>query len=62
MWVLVAVTLGQGVMGIVQYQLGVPEVLVVLHVFGAVLLVTAAAGCCSPPAPGGRSGLLSERP
>ena len=42
MWVLVGVTLGQGVLGIVQYQLGVPEVLVVLHVTGAVLLVTAA--------------------
>lgn len=42
MWMLVGVTLGQGVLGIVQYQLGVPEVLVVLHVCGAVLLVTAA--------------------
>jgi cytochrome c oxidase assembly protein subunit 15 len=41
-WVLVGVTVGQGVLGIVQYQLGVPEVLVVLHVCGAVLLVTAA--------------------
>ncbi|WP_111765584.1 COX15/CtaA family protein [Nakamurella deserti] len=42
MWVLVGVTLAQGALGIVQYQLGVPEVLVVLHVTGAVLLVTAA--------------------
>ena len=42
MWILVAVTLAQGVLGVVQYQLGVPEALVVLHVTGAVLLVTAA--------------------
>jgi cytochrome c oxidase assembly protein subunit 15 len=42
LWVLVGVTLAQGLLGIVQYQLGVPEVLVVLHVCGAVLLVTAA--------------------
>ena len=42
-WVLVGVTVGQGLLGIVQYQLGVPEILVVLHVCGAVLLVAAAA-------------------
>ncbi len=42
-WVLVGVTVAQGLVGIVQYTLGVPEVLVVLHVLGAVLLVTAAA-------------------
>ncbi len=43
LWVLVGVTLAQGVLGLVQYQLGVPEALVVLHVTGVVLLVTAAA-------------------
>lgn len=43
MSILVGVTLAQGVLGIVQYQLGVPELLVVLHVSGAVLLVAAAA-------------------
>ena len=43
LWVLVAVTGAQGLIGIVQYNLGVPEVLVVLHVLGAVLLIAAAA-------------------
>ena len=43
LWVLVAVTAGQGLIGLVQYALGVPEVLVVLHVLGAVLLTAAAA-------------------
>jgi cytochrome c oxidase assembly protein subunit 15 len=43
MWVLVAVTACQGLIGVVQYSLGVPETLVVLHVLGAVLLVAAAA-------------------
>ena len=42
--VLVVVTLAQATIGLVQYALGVPEVLVVSHVLGAVLLVTAAAG------------------
>jgi heme a synthase len=41
---LVVVVLGQGVLGAVQYALGVPEVLVSLHVLGAALVtVTAAA-------------------
>lgn len=43
MWVLVALTAGQGLIGIVQYSLGVPEALVVLHVLAAVLLVASAA-------------------
>lgn len=43
-WILVVVTLAQATIGLVQYALGVPEVLVVSHVLGAVLLVTAAAG------------------
>ncbi len=42
-WVLVAVTAGQGLIGLVQYATGVPEALVVAHVLGATLLVAAAA-------------------
>lgn len=41
--VLVAVTAAQGAVGLTQYALGVPEILVLLHVLGAVLLVSAAA-------------------
>ena len=41
--VLVAVVLAQGVLGGVQYAVGVPEVLVVLHVLGAGLVTAAAA-------------------
>ena len=41
-WVLVAVTAGQGLIGLVQFATGVPETLVVLHVLGATLLVAAA--------------------
>ena len=41
--VLVAVTLAQGAVGLVQYALGVPELLVLLHVLGAVCLIAAAA-------------------
>jgi heme a synthase len=40
---LVAVVLAQGVLGGVQYTLGVPEVLVSLHVLGATLVTVAAA-------------------
>lgn len=40
-WLLVAVTAAQGLLGLVQYATGVPEVLVVTHVFGAVLVVLA---------------------
>jgi cytochrome c oxidase assembly protein subunit 15 len=41
--VLVAVVLAQGALGGVQYALGVPEVLVSLHVLGAGLATVAAA-------------------
>ena len=41
--VLIAVTAGQGLIGLVQYATGVPEALVVAHVLGATLLVAAAA-------------------
>ena len=40
---LIAVTAGQGLIGLVQYATGVPEALVVAHVLGATLLVAAAA-------------------
>jgi len=42
-YVLIAVTAAQGLIGLVQYATGVPETLVVAHVFGATLLVAAAA-------------------
>ncbi|HYH30508.1 MAG TPA: COX15/CtaA family protein [Pseudonocardia sp.] len=41
--VLVAVVAAQGLLGAVQYALGVPEVLVSLHVLGAALVTVAAA-------------------
>lgn len=40
---LLAVVLAQGALGAVQYALGVPEVLVALHVLGAALVTVAAA-------------------
>lgn len=42
-WLLVGVTAGQGLIGLVQYATGVPEALVVAHVLGAVLLTATAA-------------------
>lgn len=42
-WVFVGVVLAQGVLGLVQYWLGVPDVLVILHVLGATLVVAAMA-------------------
>ncbi|MDU0290375.1 COX15/CtaA family protein [Saccharothrix longispora] len=42
-WLLVAVVLAQGVLGMVQYWTGVPEVLVSLHVLGAGAVVVATA-------------------
>jgi cytochrome c oxidase assembly protein subunit 15 len=51
--VLVAVVAAQGLLGGVQYALGVPEVLVSLHVLGAALVTVAAAALWSS---------LSERP
>lgn len=43
-WLFVAAVLAQGVLGMVQYFLGVPDVLVILHVLGSVLVVAALAG------------------
>ncbi len=40
---LIAITVAQGTIGLVQYFTGVPEVLVLFHVLGAVCLVSAAA-------------------
>lgn len=42
-WWLVGITVGQGAIGLVQYATGVPEVLVLCHVFGAVCLVASSA-------------------
>lgn len=42
-WVLVAVVLAQGAVGVVQYRLAVPEVLVALHVAGAAAVTVAMA-------------------
>jgi heme A synthase len=41
--VLVVVVCAQGTLGLVQYALGVPELLVSLHVLGAMLVITATA-------------------
>ena len=55
---LIAVVLAQGALGGVQYALGVPEVLVSLHVLGAALVTVAAAalwaGTVERPSPSGR--------
>jgi cytochrome c oxidase assembly protein subunit 15 len=42
-WLFVAALLAQGVLGMVQYFLGVPDVLVILHVLGSTLVVAALA-------------------
>src|SRR5918997_629895 len=52
--VLVAVTLAQGALGGVQYALGVPELLVALHVLGAAVITAAMAwlwAATAEPAP-----------
>jgi cytochrome c oxidase assembly protein subunit 15 len=43
-WTLLGVVAAQGTLGFVQYWAGVPEVLVSLHVLGAVSAVIAMAG------------------
>ena len=48
---LVAAVVAQGVLGGVQYALGVPEVLVSLHVLGAALVTVAAAAVWAATAP-----------
>jgi cytochrome c oxidase assembly protein subunit 15 len=65
-WVLVAVELGQAVIGFVQYFTGVPALLVGLHMFGACILWIAVLGVLlrvqgRPAAPGQtRSGTLNR--
>jgi heme a synthase len=67
--VLVAVVLAQGLLGAIQYALGVPEVLVSLHVLGAALVTVAAAALWATlterpavPAPApARTAALAER-
>jgi cytochrome c oxidase assembly protein subunit 15 len=67
---LAAAVLGQGVLGGVQYALGVPEVLVSLHVLGAALVTVAAAAlwagtaqrpAAAPPPHPSREPALAER-
>jgi cytochrome c oxidase assembly protein subunit 15 len=56
--VLVLVTLAQGALGGVQYALGVPDVLVALHVLGAMLATAATAwvwAATTAPAPSSRA-------
>lgn len=43
-WLLVAVVLAQGALGMIQYWLGVPDLMVIFHVLGSVLVVAAMAG------------------
>ncbi len=43
-WALAALVLAQGALGMIQYWLGVPDVLVICHVLGATLVVAAMAG------------------
>lgn len=42
-WIFVVTVLAQGALGLIQYFLGVPDVLVILHVLGATLVVAAMA-------------------
>lgn len=59
-WLLVATVVAQAALGITQYLLGVPDVLVILHVLGSTLVVAAMAALwCESRARGplpGRSG------
>lgn len=48
---LLAAVVAQGVLGVVQYRLGVPEILVSLHVLGACLVTAAAAALWSASHP-----------
>jgi cytochrome c oxidase assembly protein subunit 15 len=43
-WLLAGIVAAQGALGIVQYWLGVPDILVILHVLGSTLVVAAMAG------------------
>jgi cytochrome c oxidase assembly protein subunit 15 len=43
-WLLAGIVAAQGTLGIVQYWLGVPDILVILHVLGSTLVVAAMAG------------------
>lgn len=58
--VLLAVVIGQGALGGIQYALGVPELLVALHVLGAGMVTAAAAsvwsGTSTRPAPSSLDG------
>ncbi len=49
------IALAQGVLGVVQYRLGIPEALVSLHVLGSMLIIVATAACGVPLGTGVRS-------
>jgi cytochrome c oxidase assembly protein subunit 15 len=66
-WVLVGLILAQGALGITQYELGVPDVLVSFHVLGAAVSIAAMAALWAAsrergplPAPAGTT--LSTEP
>lgn len=63
---LLAALVAQGVLGAVQYALGVPEVLVALHVLGSGLVIAAAAGVWAAtshrPPPAGDPAEPADRP
>jgi cytochrome c oxidase assembly protein subunit 15 len=66
-WVLVAVVAAQGALGGIQYALGVPEVLVALHVLGAAAVTAAAAAVWAgtsrrAPLPGGEADAPVDEP
>jgi cytochrome c oxidase assembly protein subunit 15 len=43
-WLLVGLVLAQGALGMIQYWLGVPDIMVVFHVLGSILVTAAMAG------------------
>lgn len=61
-YLLIGVTVGQGLIGLVQYATGVPEVLVVAHVLGATLLVATAAAVAMATRTRGPGRLTASRP
>jgi cytochrome c oxidase assembly protein subunit 15 len=59
---LIAAVVAQGVLGGVQYALGVPEVLVSLHVLGAALVTVAAAALWAATTRGERAEVVAAAP
>jgi cytochrome c oxidase assembly protein subunit 15 len=62
-WALIVLVLAQGALGITQYELGVPDVLVSFHVLGAVLVTVALAVLwCATRERAGAPGLEQAEP